>query len=80
LLAQLYYIRAPKGYNTDRAHINKQVQINLNNVERELLEWDREEAIVLADEIRQFIVDNHLPYTFDPDFGKEPIFHKLATY
>lgn len=78
LLAQLYYVRMPKAMRGDTAYLNHQVQINLGNVERELLEYDREDALRIAQKITWFISYYELPYSFAPQLYLEPDEYKSA--
>jgi len=64
LLSQLYYVRTTKSTRS-RMHILYQLQINLDNVSRELLEYPEEEAYAIAKSIQDFINDNCLSLTFD---------------
>lgn len=79
LLAQLYYVRCPKSERVNGSYIIKQVQTNLDNVARELMEWDREKAVELANEISNFIGTYRLPYHFNPRFDLDAIEYKVAT-
>jgi hypothetical protein len=72
LIAQIYYVRVPRGKRTDDEFKRSQLQQNLNNVARELREYPRKEGLALAREIIAFIEKHHLPlafpYGFDEDF------------
>jgi hypothetical protein len=54
LLAQLYYVRVPKGKKS-ADFINQQLQINLENVSRELIEYDPRDAQQIVVHIRNVI-------------------------
>lgn len=59
LLSQLYFVRMPKSMlGTD--HLITQLNINIGNVERELIELTPERADKLATMINKFILDNKL--------------------
>lgn len=63
LLAQLYFVRVPTGMK-NQAFINSQLQINLANVSRELVEYPLEEATEIAAHINQVISSNQIPVYF----------------
>jgi hypothetical protein len=59
LVAQIYYVRSHKG--ATRNFLMQQLQLNLDNVSRELIEWEPEQAHALAMKIHIFIMENQLP-------------------
>lgn len=79
LLSQLYWVRAPKKYAT-RAFIMSQLQINLDNVMRELIEYEPNQAWELVNEIQNFIQEHKIPVIVHPfDFYKQ-VELKLSYY
>nr|QKK82979.1 hypothetical protein 1 [Kummerowia striata picorna-like virus] len=62
LITQIYYVRIPRGQR-NKQKINEQLQINLENVSRELIEYPHEEAQKISREITQFIAEHRLPVT-----------------
>jgi hypothetical protein len=65
LLPQLFWVRKAKGGDASPAHVLDQLQLNLNNIRAELLEYPREEAQRIYDIISKFIVLRRLPLVFD---------------
>lgn len=61
LIPQIFWVRKAKGGGTDMAYIFHQLQLNLDNIVSELLEYPYEEAKTIIDNIRDFIVLKHLP-------------------
>lgn len=64
LFAQIYYIRGPRGLVCTESYMCKQLQQNLDNVARELLEYPEDYAKARAREIREFIELHELPFHF----------------
>ena len=57
LISQLYYVRVPKPMRHDKDFIISQLNVNLSNVERELVEHEATFATKLTKEINEFIMD-----------------------
>lgn len=72
LTAQLYYVRIPT-FDATPAGLLFQLQTNLDNVLRELREYDVDEAFAIATKIKNFITLHRIPVRFDV-----PIFTPLA--
>jgi len=77
LLAQLYFIRVPKSYSSD--FVLSQLQINLDNVARELLEYSEAEASIITNHIRDVINTHNIEVTFNPVYTSR-IEMKLSYY
>jgi len=54
LLSQLYYVRVPANMATP-GFVDSQLQINLDNVARELMEYEPAAALAILTEIREFL-------------------------
>lgn len=61
LFSQLYYVRIPKKNLGDSRFMYQQLQQNLDNVFRELMEYPLDEAEKFKEEIVDFIVSNGIP-------------------
>lgn len=79
LLAQLYYVKVPKGLRGDPDFVLKQLQINLENVSRELYEYDPVEASEIEESIRNFLSENKIPCHF-PRRTISGVEKRLASY
>lgn len=64
LLTQLYWVRAP--HNASEGFLMKQLQQNVNNVMRELCEYEKSEAIEIVNTIKKFVEEHELPLTVVP--------------
>lgn len=78
MLSQLYYVRMPKDQSHSLKMLYSQLQINLDNVSREIMEYERDEAVRIAEEIAEYIAQRNLPVKFDPDFKLSPIDYKAG--
>jgi large-conductance mechanosensitive channel len=65
LLQQLFWVRCPDKM-FGKSVILSQLQINLDNIMRELLEWEPREAYELVDKIRKFISHHRLKLVVNP--------------
>ena len=61
VIAQLFYVRKATHGSHDLNHVYKQLRINIENVIRELREYDFEKAKEVMDAIEDFIVVHDLP-------------------
>lgn len=61
LFSQLYYVRIPKKNLGDSRFMYQQLQQNLDNVFRELMEYPLQEAEKYKAQIVEFIVSNNIP-------------------
>jgi hypothetical protein len=77
LISQIYFVRIPKKRMGDTNFMYKQLQQNLDNVARELREYEPSEAINLANEIILFLRKWKLPLRFPFDFVTDPVVTKL---
>lgn len=80
VLSQLYYVRSHKGATSDFMH--QQLQQNVNNVARELMEFPAHEAMHLLADIRDFVYSHNIPivvpcYNYTLTRGA---YHKLEYY
>lgn len=63
LFSQLYYVRCPKA-RLCSATLYQQLQINLANVSRELVEYPKDVAIRWREKIQAFLRENSIPCYF----------------
>lgn len=80
VMAQLYYIRRPKTDLCTPNYMFEKLQVNLNNVINELMEFDPEERDFLIDQLRDFINENGLPLVINPLTDEEYVCNLLANY
>jgi hypothetical protein len=55
LISQLYYVRVPKGMRGDGTYLEHQLQQNMDNVMRELVEYPRAQAHEIRAKICDFV-------------------------
>jgi hypothetical protein len=79
ILGQLYYVRVPANCMS-MSYVMQQLQINLDNVIRELTEYPSKEAMVVVNALDTFIVEHNLPLHLNASIIRENVGYKISIY
>jgi hypothetical protein len=77
LISQLYFVRCPKNERSNSHFKHAQLQQNLDNVARELREYPKDQAFVIATKIMEFIKKHKLNYAFNYNYDEDFVLTKL---
>jgi hypothetical protein len=79
ILGQLYYVRVPANCMS-MSYVMQQLQINLDNVIRELTEYPSKEAMGVVNALDTFIVQHNLPLHLNASIIRENVGYKISIY